>query len=283
MVADVTCVIPTHGRDRLLAEAVASVLGQDLGTDVRLRGVVVSDDLGSAATQAVVARLHAESDVPVRYLDSSGPQAGTAGASRNAGTVLVQSELVAFLDDDDLWEPDFLRRTVAALVEGDHDFAVAWTHADEPGYRMARIAPGLGAKDVVARNPGFVGSNFVMRTAAFRGLGGFDPVLPVSNDKDLLVRALSAGLTYAVVPELLVTNRVHAQGQLTDKTQRRLDGIRLYARKHDALLTRSDRRYLRGQAADVRRVVGASAPVRWWSTVTVVGHRAVGVLLGEGR
>ncbi|WP_315097003.1 glycosyltransferase family A protein [uncultured Cellulomonas sp.] len=281
--ADVTCVIPTHGRDLLLAEAVASVLGQELGADVRLRGVVVSDDLGSAATEALVDRLDAAADVPVRYLDSSGPQAGTAGASRNAGTVLVQSELVAFLDDDDLWEPDFLRRTVGALEAGSHDFAVAWTHADEPRYRMARIAPGLSARDVVARNPGFVGSNFVMRTAAFRSLGGFDPVLPVSNDKDLLVRALSAGLTYAVVPELLVTNRVHGQGQLTDKTQRRLDGIRLYARKHDALLTRRDRRYLRGQAAAVRRVVGSSAPVRWWSTVAVAGHRAVGVLLGDGR
>ncbi|WP_162242652.1 glycosyltransferase family 2 protein [Cellulomonas sp. Leaf395] len=275
--------IPTHGRDPLLAEAVASVLGQDLGTDVRLAGVVVSDDLGSAATQALVASLDAASDVPVRYLDSSGPQAGTAGASRNAGTVLVQTEVVAFLDDDDLWSPGFLRSTVTALQDGGHDFAVAWTAADEPGYRMARIEPGLAAKDVVARNPGFVGSNFVMRTAAFRRLGGFDPVLPVSNDKDLLVRALSAGLTYAVVPEVLVTNRVHGQGQLTDKTQRRLDGIRLYARKHEDLLTRRDRRYLRGQAADVRRVVGRSAPVRWWSTVTVAGHRAVRVLLGESR
>lgn len=283
MVADVTCVIPTHGRDHLLAEAVASVLGQDLGADVRLRGIVVSDDLGSSATEAVVAGLDAASDVPVRYLNSSGPEAGTAGASRNAGTVLVQTEIVAFLDDDDLWDPAFLRSTVGALEAGGHDFAVAWTHADAPGYRMARIEPGLAAKDVVARNPGFVGSNFVMRTAAFRGLGGFDPALPVSNDKDLLVRALSAGLTYAVVPELLVTNRVHGQGQLTDKTQRRLDGIRLYVRKHDDLLTWRDRRYLRGQAADVRRVVGSSAPVRWWSTVTVVGHRAVGVLLGESR
>ncbi|WP_456847511.1 glycosyltransferase family 2 protein [Cellulomonas sp. P5_C6] len=275
--------IPTHGRDPLLAEAVASVLGQDLGADVRLVAVVVSDDLGSGATESVVAGLDEASDVPVRYLDSSGQQAGTAGASRNAGTVLVQSELVAFLDDDDLWDPAFLRLTVGALEEGGNDFAVAWTHADAPGYRMARIEPGLHAKDVVARNPGFVGSNFVMRTAAFRSLGGFDPVLPVSNDKDLLVRALSAGLTYAVVPELLVTNRVHGEGQLTDKTQRRLDGIQLYARKHAALLTRRDRNYLRGQAADVRRVIGASAPARWWSTVTVVGHRAVGALLGDGR
>lgn len=278
--AEVTCVIPTHARDTLLAEAIASVVAQDL----RPAELVVSDDVGSPATRATVEAAATTARFPVRYVDSSGPAAGTAGASRNAGAAHAHGDVLAFLDDDDLWEPTFLTRLVGALEEQQADFAVGWTRAEASGrYEIARMPPGLTAQDVVARNPGFVGSNFVMRSAAFRRIGGFDPALPVSNDKDLLVRALLAGLTYAVVPEVLLRNRIHTAGQLTDKTPRRLAGIRQYRDKHAALLGTQDRRYLRAQALSVQRALAPSPVSRFAYGVLLAGERTLYQLADRRR
>jgi len=264
-------VVPTHDRDDLLAGALASVVAQEFAP----AAAVVSDDRGSAATRAVVEQVAATAPFAVDYVDSSGPGAGTAGASRNAGARGVTTTLVAFLDDDDLWHPQFLSRTVRALSADGADFAVAWTRADRPGYAMALMKTGLTARDVVGRNPGFVGSNFVMTTGAFRALGGFDATLPVSNDKDLLVRALASGLSYVVVEDQLVTNRIHEGGQLTDKTPRREAGIRRYIDKHAALLSRRDRWFLQAQLASVRTVTAPTRIGRWASGAAVALNRSL--------
>ena len=267
--SDVTIIIPTHRRDAFLEEAIASVVGQR----VPPAELVVSDDVGSSRTAEVVARWREEAPFPVRYLDSSGPGAGTAGASRNAGAALATTGCVAFRADDDVWDATILAATPEMVEADDVDFAVAWTAADVPGFEFARMTPGLAARDVVARNPGFVGSNFVMRTEAFRSLGGFDPTLPVSNDKDLLVRALQAGLRYGVVAQELVTNRIHGFGQLTDKSPERVEGVHRYMAKHAALLRPRDELYLRGQLASVRRVAAPSAVARLRHTAELLWLR----------
>src|SRR5690606_32732850 len=124
----------------------------------------------------------------------------TAGSSRNVGARLATGDLLAFLDDDDMWEPDHLESLHAVLLDEHADVAVGWTRSDDPGFVFARIRPGLTARQVVSVNPGFVGSNFLITAEAFAAVGGFDPTLRVSNDQDLLVRLLAAGRTYAVVP-----------------------------------------------------------------------------------
>ncbi len=276
--SDVTVVIPTHRRNGLLTETIASVVAQELAP----AALVVSDDVGDPATRALVESWTARVPFPVRYLDSSGPAAGTAGASRNAGASLATTGLLAFVDDDDAWHPAFLARLVAALDDG-ADFAVCWGVADVPVYEYPRARPGLTAEDSVARNPGFGGCNIVLRTRLFRELDGFDPALTVSNDKDLYVRALAHGATYAVVPHVLVTYRVHADGQLTDKTPRRAEGIRRYIAKHEALLSSRDRRYLRAQLASVLRVSAPSVVERWRYTGELVVLRLALAVQGGGR
>lgn len=276
MTATVTCVVPTHGRDDLLDEAIASIAAQTYP----VAELLVSDDLGSPATRATVEAWAHRVPFGVRYVDSSGTGWRSAGASRNAGAALAAADLVAFLDDDDTWEPEFLSAAISALEADASDFAVGWTAADAGAraYHMERMRPGLAARDVVARNPGFVGSNFVMRRAAFELLGGFDPELTVSNDQDLLVRALLHGLRYVVVPRVLVRNRIHEGAQLTDKTERRVRGIETYMSKHDALMSGPDRRYIRSQISSIRRVIGPTRTVRWRSTASLAAYRLAEVV-----
>lgn len=270
--ARISVVVPTHDRDAQVEDAIASVLAQTLPVEE----VLVCDDRGSADTRAVVERWTARTAGRVRYVDSSGPQAGTAGASRNVGAAQATSPLLAFLDDDDTWLPEHLEHLHLSLSRDDADFAVAWTAADDPTFVFARMTSGLRVPDVVSRNPGFVGSNFLIRTDTFRALRGFDPALRVANDQDLLVRLLRAGARYCVVPRVTVRNRIHAGGQLTDKTERRAQGVLAYRRKHRDLLGLRDHVVLGTILAGIRRVSAPRAVDRVaWTAATAAGRAAL--------
>lgn len=274
--SDVTVVIPTHRRNEFLPETIASVLAQELAP----AALVVSDDVGDPATRAIVEQWAARATFPVRYVDSSGPGAGTPGASRNAGAALATTGLIAFLDDDDVWHPAFLARLAPLLERTGVEIAVAWGDASTGDGHYPRLAPGLGPRDVVGENPGFGGCNFVMRTAAFNRVGGFDADLVVSEDKDLLLRALTAGMAYEVAPEVLVRYRMHTSGRLTDKVESRAVSIERYMIKHVGLLSGTDRLYLRTQIASVRRITAPRFAHRAWYLAALVWGR---VLLAVSR
>ncbi len=91
-------------------------------------------------------------------------------------------------------------------------------------------------------NPGFTGSNFVIRGESFKRVSGFDAELPVGNDLDFLVRFLDADQRYSVVPDRLVHKVAHDDGQLTAKTERRARGLETYLAKHGDRMSRSGRR-----------------------------------------
>jgi glycosyltransferase involved in cell wall biosynthesis len=237
----VACVIPTHRRDEMLARALESVCGQTRPPGT----VVVVDDTASAATADVVAGWQAAGNV--RYVDGSGLASKGASASRNLGARTCDSELLAFLDDDDRWRPGFLDACVAELVSSGADLVIAWGSLEVGGQLVRRswaARPNLTAGECVARNPGMTGSNFVVRREAFEAIGGFDAALPVYNDLDFLVRFLHAGFTYRVVEEELVVQNADGVGHLSSRGQRRARGIAQYMHKHRAGLGLLQRRRL---------------------------------------
>lgn len=100
-------IIPTYNRKELLVEAIRSVLDQDL-PDFE---VVVVDD-GSTDGSAEEAALL---DPRVRVLRQANARRGRA---RNRGLQTANGDYVAFLDDDDRFEPWHLSQAVARLRAG---------------------------------------------------------------------------------------------------------------------------------------------------------------------
>jgi len=103
----ISCIVPVFNGERYLAEALNSILAQTY----RSLEIVVADDGSTDATAALVASYGDR----VRYVWQ--PNAGPA-AARNLGISVVQGELVAFLDQDDLWHPEKLERQTARFVPG---------------------------------------------------------------------------------------------------------------------------------------------------------------------
>ncbi|MEU6864692.1 glycosyltransferase family A protein [Streptomyces sp. NPDC046876] len=98
----VATVIATHRRPEALRAAVRSALAQT----VRDQVVVVVDD---------GAGLGGLPEDPRLFAVSLTRNTGTAGVVRNVGIRLTRSRYVAFLDDDNLWEPDHLAQALAVL------------------------------------------------------------------------------------------------------------------------------------------------------------------------
>jgi len=98
----VATVIATHRRPEALCAAVRSALDQT----VRDQVVIVVDDGAGLPELPDDSRLFAV---------SLAHNTGVAGVVRNVGIRLTRSRYVAFLDDDNLWEPDHLERALAVL------------------------------------------------------------------------------------------------------------------------------------------------------------------------
>ncbi|MFC4243696.1 glycosyltransferase family 2 protein [Gryllotalpicola reticulitermitis] len=131
-----TVVIPTHRRPELLAECLRSIAGQRRRPD---EVVVISD--GPDSDAAEVARTAA---VPVVFREL--PQGGVARA-RNAGIELATGDWVCFLDDDDLYHPDFLaelERYVEAHPDAHAVNAEYWRFANVPGDGIDIVGASVG-------------------------------------------------------------------------------------------------------------------------------------------
>jgi len=132
----VSVVIPTHDRARLLSETLASVLAQ---TEADLEVIVVDD--GSTDGTAAVASVLRAGEPRLSYLAL--PRSGNLARVRNAGVLRARGDLVAFLDSDDLLEPEALAAHRAALA--DHPEA-GWTLSgyrsfDAAGFRRTNLHP----------------------------------------------------------------------------------------------------------------------------------------------
>ena len=105
----VSVVLMTKNRPRLLVEAVDSVAAQSF-RDFEL--IVVDDWSDPPVTTVGLGRA---GDPWMRIVRPPGPAGGPGAKSYGLG--LAAGEILAFLDDDDLYDPAYLQSAVAALEE----------------------------------------------------------------------------------------------------------------------------------------------------------------------
>ena len=203
---DISCIIATHDRDELLEAAIASIAEQSVWP----REIIVSDNLARDKTRRLVAACDAKLSFPVRYIGHR--QGGRGCISRNLAAEQACGRHLAFLDDDDLWEPDFLDAADTAFADSGADAVYVWINNLYPNgeLRPGRpLAERLSISDFVIANPGSVISNLAVKREVFLNIGGFDEAMHPPYDRDFAMRLLLDGRRYAVVPRRLVRFRQH--------------------------------------------------------------------------
>ncbi|MBR5422137.1 MAG: glycosyltransferase family 2 protein [Lachnospiraceae bacterium] len=111
----VSIVIPVHNAEKYLEQTVESVLAQSY-KDYEL---ILVDDASSDGSAALMKELAAK-DKRIRLLSNEGPHG--AAHARNCGIDAAKGRYLAFLDADDLWLPEKLKRTLRFLKKQDASF-----------------------------------------------------------------------------------------------------------------------------------------------------------------
>ena len=133
---EVSVIIPTRNRSKLLELSLRSVLWQ---RSVDFETIVVDD--GSTDDTPRMLRSLGDRIRVFRHERSQG-----VSAARNRGIAEARGEWVAFLDDDDLWAPDKLELQLQALRRDDR----RWAYAGAVEITVARSVdiPRNGARSI---------------------------------------------------------------------------------------------------------------------------------------
>jgi glycosyltransferase involved in cell wall biosynthesis len=207
----VTVVIPTRDRWSLLSRTALRAAVAQSGVDLE---IIVVDDGSSEEAPDDLPGLDDPRVRRVRHVEPRG-----VAAARNAGLREARGEWIAFLDDDDVWSPQKLRRQIDAVRAAEARFAYAgaiWVERDGLrllyGHKPPR-AESL-ARELLRWNVLWGGGSNVLAAAdLLHSLGGFDERLFQLADWDLWIR-LARAAPAAVVDEVLVALLVHRDSML---------------------------------------------------------------------
>jgi glycosyltransferase involved in cell wall biosynthesis len=234
----VSVIIPAFNYAHYLPAAIESVLAQ---THADLELLIIDD----GSTDATAALCAASTDPRLRYVWQE--NAGLS-AARNTGLREARHSLVAFLDADDRWAPDFLRIVLDRFARLPADFAAigtASTRVTPDGQPIASKGPDyqiegeLTAAAFCLRNRPF-SSSIVLKRAAFDACGGFDTSLRSSEDRDMWIRLCARGHRFFFLHQPLA-----------------------FLRRHPGNMSRNAPRMKRNSGRVLRRAWHAGAVPRW--------------------
>ncbi|HYJ86890.1 MAG TPA: glycosyltransferase family A protein [Pyrinomonadaceae bacterium] len=240
----VSVVIPAYKAAPFIGETLDSVFKQSF-TDYEV--IIVND--GSPDTPDLERVLQPYMN-RIRYIKQKNLG---AAAARNEGLRAAKSGLIAFLDSDDLWLPEYLDQQLKFLREQDCDLvcADADVFGDAPdagGTYMENLmasAPPTGQVsflELVSSERSLITSGVVARRDLIFKVGLFDEALRNAQDFDLWLRLAHSGARLAYQRHVLLRYRTRANSLTGDATNSLIRELRVLDKiQHSYNLTAEER------------------------------------------
>lgn len=210
----ISVIIPVFNGAQEVARAIDCALAQ---RDCEVEVIVVNDgstDETKRVLDAYGDRVHAI------HQQNQGPT-----ATRNNGIKVATGDWVAFLDHDDIWQPEKLSLQLAAARRSGFD--IVYTNAKNFG-DVGRVAELRSVPADMLEGDLFqpllldnfiVLSSIMIRRHLLESIGGFDASVGVVEDWDLWIRLSANGAKFAAVREP-VTKYQWRQGSLSKNHER---------------------------------------------------------------
>jgi GT2 family glycosyltransferase len=213
---DLTLVVCTHDRPDDLERCLASLTA--LTDDV---AVVVVDSASDPPCRDLVERFSGA--LCVRYLHESEPGLSRA---RNRGLAEADTELIAFIDDDAMPQPDWARRIAEPFADPEiacvGGACLASFRGARPRWLSERLLQFAGitrigneARDAKSSSEWPFGANICFRRSSLLDVGGFDPALGRTGasllsgeESAVIARLVAAGFRIRLEPKAVVAHTV---------------------------------------------------------------------------
>jgi glycosyltransferase involved in cell wall biosynthesis len=210
----------------LLKEAVESVLSQSR-RDIEL---IIADDGSTDQTADYAEELSRRTEIRLRYLPLT--HSGFPGLVRNRGAAAAEAGLLAFLDSDDIWKADKLKKQLPLHASALTPPSCRISHTRELWLRGDTV---VSQKKQRHRRSGIVftdalkkcmigPSTVIMERSLFEEFGGFREDLEIAEDYEFWLRICCCH-PVAYLDEMLTVKRAWelssaegiAAGQLSEK------------------------------------------------------------------
>lgn len=212
----ISIVIPTYNQSEYLQEAVESVLNQTY----KNIEIIIVDDGSTDNTLGVVRSFDNNKIIYIQQKNKG------ASSARNTGIKKANGEYIAFLDSDDLWLKNKLRKQIDFIKENP-EIGLLGTGC----YQMINIGKMIHKKifpfenkilqkDLIKYNP-FIQSSVMIRKNVFDDIGLYDEKFKESEDYDLWLR-IAQKYKIANLPEALITKRYYEKGLCLSKDSKQL-------------------------------------------------------------
>ena len=145
---------------------------------------------------------------------------------------------LAFLDDDDLWDEEYILSCENAL--NDEDFVVSGLlYCNEQGERPLSIPHELSVESFLRGNPHLQGSNTFVKMSTLLKAGLFDENMSSTTDRDIFTRMMLLGATYAVVDKYLVkVDAFNSRERITNGKIKKAEGLRKFFYKYACYMSK---------------------------------------------
>ena len=267
----VSVIIPTYNRAHLVGRAIRSVLNQTY-QDFE---IIVVDDGSTDNTGEVVKGLNDPRIHYIRYEQNRG-----GSAARNTGIRASRGEYIAFLDSDDEWRLEKLKKQMEVFRAASDKVGAVYTGLQHVvNGKCAKVTrptrSGCIRKELLKKNVVGTTSSVVARRKCFLLTGLFDEKMPAAQDFDMWVR-ISEHYYFQVISDPLV--KVHTDGadritkniaakqiaweRFNQKYKYGLPAYQYRMRKARHLAVVGYRWFLKGEKGKARRLIWQSL-VEW--------------------
>ena len=208
----ISVVIPVYNWEKYIEKAIQSVVSQTLPP----YEIIVVNDGSTDDSGVIIAELAKK--YPIKFFTKEN---GGQSSARNYGVSVAKGDLIAFLDQDDIWYPNHLKELLKPFTENSYpEIGWAYSTVDEIGengelYRLDCLSltysphPKKSLTQCLAADMFVIPSATVVSKKAFNDVGGFDERLSGYEDDDLFVRIFSKGYGNVFINKSLAQWRIH--------------------------------------------------------------------------
>lgn len=153
-------------------------------------------------------------------------------AARNQGSYAAKEKFLCFLDDDDTWEKNYLKKIKVKIKKDNCDLIISPIYIKKKIFKKAK---NLSLDQLFLRNPGVTGSNLVISKSKFLKLKGFDKNMKSSEDKDIVVKAILNNLKISYSNSKVFFSS-HENPRLTTNFVKLANGKESFYKKYSCLM-----------------------------------------------
>lgn len=237
---EIIVVIATKNRPELLATAIQSVITQKRQANEVI--LVSQSNLDNQHIEKQLCQQHQFIFLQNKNTDNYAGNLNTAIEYIIKNRLLIQNKkidntFIAFLDDDDWWEKDYLFCCQKAILPNT-DFVVTGLNYHSNNENKALSIPQtLNIQDFLKGNPHIQGSNTFVRFSTLLKAGCFDENMPSTTDRDIFTRIMMLNPTYTIINQHLVhINADNHRPRLTNIAPQKQESLAKFYAKYGGLM-----------------------------------------------